>query len=68
MVCKTWFEGMNPVGRHKAVCIGGFMVYALITTGLSEMFDVGIFGIIVCAFTVGLGIMIAVSSFKDNDS
>ena len=47
------------------LCIGGFMAYALISTGLSEMFDDGIFGIIVCAITVGLGIMIAVSLFKD---
>ena len=42
----------------------GFMAYALISSGLSEMFDDGIFGFIVCALCVGFGVMLALSLFE----
>jgi hypothetical protein len=43
-----------------------FLAYALISTGLDEMFDDGIFGFVVCALVVGFGGMLAYSVFKND--
>lgn len=60
-------EEMEHLSKLIGIGIGLFLAYALITTGLKDMFKDGIFGIIVCAVVVGFGVMIAVSVFKDKD-